>query len=122
MSLTCFKITINVTGVTGLLRGQSQARNTVKAFIHNTSSHLVTPVTGLCVCARVKKILLINLLSISNTKNIFSTCEELARNTRNTRNNHCFYYIFNFITCNKSVFTRNKLAFTRNNDLKNQQG
>lgn len=112
MSLTCSKITINVTGVTGLLRVKSQARNTVKAFIHNTFSHLVTPVTGLCVRARVKNILLIPLSIISQTKNIFLTCEEIARNTRNIRNNLCFYYIFYFLTCNKSVFTRNKPVTT----------
>lgn len=108
MSLTCYKITINVTGVTGLLRVKSQARNTVKALQHLTFRHLVTPVTGLCVCARVKNIFLNPSFLISKSKNIFLTCEEIARNTRNTRNNHCFYYIFYFFTCNKSAFTRNR--------------
>lgn len=108
MSLTCSKITINVTGVTGLLRVKSQARNTVKALRHHTFSHLVTPVTGLCVCARVKNFLLNPLSIISQAKNIFLTCEEIARNTRNTRNNPCFYYIFYFFTCNKLAFTRNR--------------
>jgi hypothetical protein len=108
MSQTYFKITINVTGVTGLLRVKSLPRNTVKAFHHLIFSHLVTPVTGLCARARVKKNLFNLLILISKAKNIFLTCEETTRNTRNTRNNLCFYYIFNLFTCNKTAFTRNK--------------
>lgn len=108
MSLTCYKITINVTGVTGLLRVKSQARNTIKALHHITFIKLVTPVTGLCVCARVKNLLLNSLSIISQAENIFLTCEEIARNTLNTRNNLCFYYIFYFFTCNKLTFTCNR--------------
>lgn len=112
MSLTCSKITINVTGVTGLLRVKSQTCNTVKALHHLSFSNLVTPVTGLCVRARVENILSNNLVLISNANKFFPTCEETARNTRNTRNNICFYYIFNFLTCNKSAFTRNRPVTT----------
>mgnify|MGYP000104749033 FL=1 len=118
MSLTHYKISIIVTGVTGLLRVKSTPRNTVKALHHLTFSDLVTPVTGLCARARVKKKLFNLLILISKAKNIFLTCEKTARNTRNTCNNHCFYYIFNFSTRNKSAFTRNKSTCTRNN----QQG
>lgn len=119
MSLTYYKISIIVTGVTGLLRVETLPRNTAKALQHLTFRHLVTPVTGLCVCARVRK--KINFLSF--IKNYFSSrVNELARNTRNTRNNTCFYYIFYFITCNKSKLCRNKIDFTRNTSLKNQQG
>lgn len=112
MSLTYYKKSIIVTGVTGLLRVKSQARNTVKALHHLTFRHLVTPVTGLCVRARVKNFLLNLLNIISQDKNIFLTCEEIARNTRNTRNNTCFYYVFYFFTCNKSAFTRNRPVTT----------
>lgn len=122
MSLTQYKISIIVTGVTGLLRVKSTPRNTVKDLHHLTFSDLVTPVTGLCARARVKKKLFNLLILISKDKNIFLTCEETARNTRNTRNNICFYYIFNFFTCNKSKLCRNKIDFTRNTSLKNQQG
>lgn len=118
MSLTQYKISIIVTGVTGLLRVKSTPRNTVKALHHLTFSDLVTHVTGLCARVRVKKKLFNLLILISKAKNIFLTCEKSARNTRNTRNNHCFYYIFNFSTRNKSAFTRNKSTCTRNN----QQG
>lgn len=118
MSLTYYKISIIVTGVTGLLRVEELSRNNAKALQHLTFRHLVTPVTGLCVRAREKKI---NFLSF--IKNYFSSrVNELARNTRNTRNNTCFYYIFYFFTCNNSKLCRNKIAFTRNTSLKNQQG
>ena len=118
MSLTHYKISIIVTGVTGLLRACSPPRNTVKALPNLHYSHPATAVTGLCTRARVKKKLFNLLILISKAKNIFLTCEKTARNTRNIRNNHCFYYIFNFLTCNKSTYTRNKSTCTRNN----QQG
>lgn len=122
MSLTYYKILIIVTGVTGLLRVKTPPRNTVKTLQYLTFSHLVTPVTGLCARARVKKNLFNILILIFQAKSIFLTCEETARNTRNTRNNTCFYYVFYFITCNKSKLCRNKIDFTRNTRLKNQQG
>ena len=70
MSLTQYKISIIVTGVTGLLRVKSTPRNTVKALHHLTFSDLVTPVTGLCARARVKK-KLFNLLILISKARIF---------------------------------------------------
>ena len=94
MSLTHYKISIIVTGVTGLLRVKSTPRNTVKALHHLTFSDIVTPVTGLCARARVKKKLFNLLILISKANNIFLTCEKTARKTRNTCKKHCFYYLF----------------------------
>ena len=112
----------NVTGVTGLLRACYAPRNTVKALSHLHFRHLVTAVTVLCVCARVcKKYYLINPINFILI-NIFPRVKKIARNSRNTRNNHCIYYIFYLITCNKIDFSCNKLPFTRNTCLKNQQG
>lgn len=122
MSRTYYKSSIIVTGVTGLLRAESITRNTVKALRNISYTTFVTPVTGFCVCARVKKNFLDCLILNFNYQNIFLTCEKTARNTCNTCNNHCFYYVFNFFTCNKLDFTCNKTVFTRNNRLKNQQG
>lgn len=49
------KITLIVTGVTGLLRAFSPPRNTVKATPHLHYSHPVTAVTGLCTRAHGRK-------------------------------------------------------------------
>ncbi len=122
MSLTYYKNSIIVTGVTDLLRVISLPRNTVKAPLYIHYSHSVTPVTGLCARARVGKNNLLQILLINKQNNNFLTCEECTRNTRNTRNNHCFYYIFNLIRRNNLGFTRNKLTFTRNIRLENIQG
>lgn len=113
------KITNIVTAVTGLLRVKLCARNAIKAFTHLHFSDSVTSVTGLCACARVRNIF---LYSIFQFKNNFSRVRETACNTRNTRNNHCFYYIFIFCSCNKSTITRNKSKLCRNTHLKIQQG
>lgn len=122
MSLAYYKLSIIVTGVTGLLRVKSLPRNTVKALHHLTFNNTVTAVTGLRTCARVKKYFFIDLNLNYKFNNIFLTCEKITRNICNTRNNHCFYYNFIFFRRNNSGFTCNKLAFTRNNRLKNQQG
>ena len=66
MSLTYYKISIIVTGVTGLLRVETLPRNTSKALQHLTFSNLVTPVTGLCARACVKKKLFNLLYTDSN--------------------------------------------------------
>lgn len=117
-----YKNSIIVTGVTGLLRAYSLPRNTIKALCHLCFSHLVTPVTGFRTRARVRNFSNSSYLLYLSKQNLFSRVSHLPRNTRNTRNNTCFYYIFYFFTCNKSKFCRNKVAFTRNNRLKNQQG
>ena len=122
MSLTYYKISKIVTGVTGLLRAVLIPRNTVKAFLHIHFKHTVTAVTGLCTCARVKKNSKENIFLIYSNTVFFLTREEIARNTRNTRNNHCFYYNFYLITRNNIAYTRNIKPFTRNNAFLYQQG
>lgn len=119
MSLTSYNLSTIVTGVTGLLRVKSHTCNTFKALLHILPSHTVTPVTGIYARACVRKKINLNKL---NQFYFFSRVNEITRNTRNTRNNHCFYYIFYFFICNKSRLCCNKIAFTRNTSLKNQQG
>lgn len=119
MSLTSYNLSIIVTGVTSLLRVKSHTCNTFKALLHILPSYTVTPVTGICVRTRVRKKINLNKL---NQFCFFSRVNEIARNTRNTCNNHCFYYIFYFYSCNKLELCRNKSTFTRNIRLKAQQG
>ena len=112
----------NVTGVTGLLRACYAPRNTVKALSHLHFRHLVTAVTGLCVCARgCKKYHLINSINFILI-NISPCVKKTARNNRNNRNNYCFIYIYILDTRNKLNFWCNKQSLTRNNCLKIQQG
>ena len=91
MSLTHYKISIIVTGVTGLLRAFSPPRNTVKALPHLHYRHPVTAVTGLCTRAHGRKISIRLYLFNSMSIEYFPARGDLPRNTRNTRNNHCFY-------------------------------
>lgn len=116
---------INVTGVTGLLRAFLLPRNSVKALPHNTFRHSVTAVTGFCTRAHVRNIFyffsILSNLSSQSLKKLLAR-DDLPRNTCNTRNNHCFIYIFILFTRNKSVFSRNKCSSTRNNSLVFQQG
>ena len=81
----------NVTGVTGLLRACYAPRNTVKALSHLHFRHLVTAVTGLCTRAHGRKISIRLYLFNSISIEYFPARGDLPRNTRNTRNNHCFY-------------------------------
>ena len=85
------KITSIVTGVTGLLRAFSLPRNTVKALPHLHYRHPVTAVTGLCTRAHGRKISIRLYLFNSMSIEYFPARVDLPRNTRNTRNNHCFY-------------------------------
>lgn len=55
MSLTYYKISIIVTGVTGLLRAFSPPRNSVYALPHKTFRPPVTAVTGFCTRAHAGK-------------------------------------------------------------------
>ena len=91
MSLTHYKISIIVTGVTGLLRVKSTPRNTVKALPHLHYRHPVTAVTGLCTRAHGRKISIRFYLFNSMSIEYFPARGDLPRNTRNIRNNHCFY-------------------------------
>ena len=106
MSLTYYKISIIVTGVTGLLRAFSLPRNTVNALSHLHYRHPVTAVTGLCARAHGKKISLTNIFIQIMNECIFPRVRENTRNTCNTRNNLCFYYIY-------YLFTRNNLVTNR---------
>ncbi len=85
------KITSIVTGVTGLLRAFSPPRNTVKALPHLHYRHPVTAVTGLCTRAHGRKISIRLYLFNSISIEYFPARGDLPRNTRNVRNNHCFY-------------------------------
>lgn len=100
MSLTYYKISIIVTGVTGLLRAKSLPRNTFKALPLLYFKHSVTAVTGLCARAHGKKISLTNIFIQIMNECIFPRVRE------NTRNNLCFYYIY-------YLFTRNNLVTNR---------
>lgn len=106
MSLTYYKISIIVTGVTGLLRAKSQPCNTVKALPTLSFRHPVTAVTGLCTRAHGKKISLSNIFIQIMNECIFPRVRKNPRNTRNTRNNPCFYYIYYLFTRNNPVTNR----------------
>ena len=106
MFLTYYKISIIVTGVTGLLRAKSQPRNTFKALPLLYFKHSVTAVTGLCTRAHGKKNSLANIFIQIMNECIFPRVRENPRNTCNTRNNLCFYYIY-------YLFTRNNLVTNR---------
>lgn len=106
MSLTHYKLSKNVTGVTGLLRAKSSPRNTFKALPTLSFKHPVTAVTGLCARARVGIFLFSIFKSQFININIFPHARENPRNTCNTRNNPCFYYIYYLTTRNRPVTNR----------------